>query len=83
MFAGAVTQVVHWSGPPAVVRVKTRADLIVAIPSELPRHEVLNLASLVLSGREYQQLRHEIEQAPGSGPGTSGTHAPSARGVRD
>jgi hypothetical protein len=40
--------------------------LIVAIPSELPRREVLDLASLVLSGPEYQQLRHEIEHTPGS-----------------
>lgn len=82
-FAGAVTRVVRWSGPPAVVRVKTRTGLIVAIPSELPRHEVLDLASLVLSGREYQQLRREIEHVPGSGPGTSATHAPSADGMRD
>jgi hypothetical protein len=67
-FAGAVTRVVRWSGPPAVVRVKTRADLIVAIPSALPRHEVLDLARLVLSGREYQQLRREIEHGPGTSP---------------
>ena len=74
--AGVATRVVRWSGPPAVVRVKTRADLIVAIPSKLPRREVLDLASLVLSGREYQELRHKIEPAPGSAPERTGNSAP-------
>jgi hypothetical protein len=61
-----VTRVVRWSGFPAVVRVKTDADVIVAIPRELPRHEVLDLASLVLTGREYQELRYRIPPATGA-----------------
>jgi len=63
-----VTRVVPWSGLPAVVRVKTRADVIVAIPRGVPRHEVLDLASLVLTRREYHELRHRIQQATGPGP---------------
>ena len=70
--AGVATRVVRWSGPPAVVRVKTRADLIVAIPSKLPRREVLDLASLVLSGREYRELPHKIEHAQASAPDRTG-----------
>jgi hypothetical protein len=66
---GAVTRVVRWAGLPAVVRVKTRADVIVAIPRGLPHHDVLDLASLVLTGHEYQEFRHRIEPAPGPGPG--------------
>jgi hypothetical protein len=61
-----------------VVRVKTRAELIVAIPRGVPRHEVLDLASLVLSGREYQQLCHQIRRAAQSQPDTSATRAPPA-----
>ena len=63
-----VTKVVRWSDLPAVVRVETRADVIVAIPRGLPRHEVLDLASLVLTHREYQELRHRIQPATGPGP---------------
>lgn len=60
------TRVVRWSGPQAVVRVKTRADVIVAIPRGLPSHEVLGLACLILNQREYSELR-EIVAPPDSG----------------
>jgi hypothetical protein len=57
----SVTRIVRWTGPPAVVRVKTPADVTVAIPSDLARAEVLNLASLVLSQSEYRELCRAIE----------------------
>jgi hypothetical protein len=52
-----------------VVRVETRADVIVAIPRGLPHDEVLDLASLVLTGREYQEFRRRIPRSAGPGPG--------------
>jgi hypothetical protein len=58
-----VTRVVRWSGPPAVVRVQTPADVVVAVPCGLPRRDVLGLARLVLSGREYAELRRKIKPA--------------------
>jgi len=45
--------------------VKTPADVTIAIPRQLPREEVLDLASLVLSHREYRELCHAIEGPPG------------------
>lgn len=58
----------HWHGLPAVVRVQTRSDVIVAIPDRLPGHHVLDLASLVLTAGEYEELRNAIESAPDAGP---------------
>ena len=55
-----VTQVVRWSGPPAVVRVKTAADVVVALPYELPLRQVLGLAKLVLNHHEYAELSRKI-----------------------
>jgi len=46
--------------------------VVVAIPRGLPRHDVLDLASLVLTGREYQELRHTIQPATGPGPARRG-----------
>ena len=60
-------RVVRWSGPPAVVRVQTPSDIIVAVPSRLPRQDVLGLARLVLSGREYAELRRKISPANNQG----------------
>jgi hypothetical protein len=57
----SLTRVVRWTGSPAVVRVKTRTDVTVAIPSHLARAEVLELASLVLSHGEYRELCRAIE----------------------
>ena len=54
-------QVVRWSGPTAVVRVKTPADVIVALPDKLPPHQALGLARLVLDGREYAELSRKIK----------------------
>ena len=56
-----VTRVVRWTGSSAVVRVKTRTDVTVAIPSHLARAEVLELASLVLSHGEYGELCRAID----------------------
>src|SRR5215469_6215492 len=60
------TRVGRWSGPPAVVRVQTPADVIIAVPSGLSRHDVLGLARLVLSGREYAELRRKMRPAGSS-----------------
>jgi len=49
---------------PAVVRVKGRGVCAVAIPDTLPAHEVLELASLVLSTPEYEEFRNAV--APGA-----------------
>jgi hypothetical protein len=45
----------------AVVLVKGRGVLSVAIPERLPPGEVLELASLVLSTSEYEEFRHAVE----------------------
>lgn len=66
-----VTRIHRWDGPPAVVRVQTRTDVIVAVPDSLPGHHVLDLASLVLTDPEYEQLRSAIEPAPDAAPGPS------------
>lgn len=63
-----VTRIHRWKGPPAVVRVKTRTDVIVAVPDKVPGHHVLDLASLVLTDREYQELRSVIESGPATPP---------------
>ena len=55
-----VTQVFRWTGPPAVVRVKTPADVIVALPRDLPARQALGLAKLVLNGREYAEFSRKI-----------------------
>ena len=60
-----VTQVVRWSGPAAaVVRVKTSAEVIVALPCELPPRQALGLAKLVLDHREYAELSRKIRPPP-------------------
>jgi hypothetical protein len=73
-------QIVTWEGADAVVRVETRTDVIVAIPNALPPHDVLDLAGLVLSGREYHELRRRLQQrhaARRAPPGHSSRgHAP-------
>jgi hypothetical protein len=63
-------RVVRWSGPPAVVRVQTPVDVIVAVPCELPRNDILGLARLVLSGREYAELRRKMRPAGRSESGS-------------
>ena len=45
----------------AVVLVKRRGRRIVAIPESLPPDEVAELASLVLSGGEYEEFRHAVD----------------------
>jgi hypothetical protein len=56
-------RIVRWSGLRAVVKVKSRGDVTVAIPRGVPSSEVLDLASLVLSGGEYQELCHVMGSA--------------------
>jgi len=61
--------VLRWSGPEAVVRVKTRTEVIVAIPTRMPPEEVLDLAGLVLSPGEHLELRRKIAPLPSAGTG--------------
>jgi hypothetical protein len=48
---------------PAVVLVKSGGVRALAIPEGLSSHEVLELASLVLSTSEYEELWHAVEPA--------------------
>ena len=50
---------------PAVVRLQRRTDVVVAIPSDMPKSRILELASLVLSEREYAELSDVIKPAAG------------------
>jgi hypothetical protein len=56
-------RIIRSSGLRAVVRVKGRGTVTVAIPESLPSHEVLELASLVLSTSEYEEVRDAVEPA--------------------
>lgn len=69
-----VTRVIRWFGAEAVVRVKTRTDVVVAIPTSMPGHEVLDLARLVLSAQEHQELRTKIDPAQPPEPGLRSAH---------
>lgn len=56
-------RIIRWSGLSAVVRVKGKGVSAVAIPESLPSREVLQMASLVLSPSEYQEVQHEVRPA--------------------
>ena len=62
-------RIIRSSGLPAVVLVKGRGVRAVAIPRSLPSHEVLELASLVLSTGEYEELRHAVQPGADQGVG--------------
>ena len=51
----------------AVVLVKSHGERALAIPEGLSSHEVLELASLVLSTSEYEELWHAVEPAADDG----------------
>jgi len=72
-------RVVRWSGPPAVVRVETPEDVVVAVPCGLPRHDILGLARLVLSGREYTELRRTIGSASSAEAGGASRRSATRR----
>jgi hypothetical protein len=61
-------RIIRSSGLPAVVLVRGHGVFSVAIPDSLPSHEVLELASLVLSTGEYEEFRRAVE--PAVDPGT-------------
>jgi hypothetical protein len=46
---------------PAVVLVRGRGVFTMAIPDSLPSHEVMELASLVLSTSEYEEFLRAVE----------------------
>ena len=58
-------RIIRSSDLPAVVLVKGRGVRALAIPESLPASEVLELASLVLSTSEYEELRRAV-QSPAS-----------------
>jgi hypothetical protein len=60
-------RIIRSSDLPAVVLVKGRGVRALAIPESLPASEVLELASLVLSTSEYEELRHAVQSPPPSG----------------
>jgi hypothetical protein len=49
---------------PVVIRVETPREVVVALPRTGHTKEVLTLASLVLSGAEFDELRENLRQAP-------------------
>jgi hypothetical protein len=53
-------RVVRVGTPPAVVRIRTRNDVVVAVPECLPPETVLDLARLVLSTTELNQLEDRL-----------------------
>jgi hypothetical protein len=59
-FGELAMRVVRVGTTPAVVRVRTRHDVVVAVPECLPPETVLNLARLVLSNTELTQLEHRL-----------------------
>jgi hypothetical protein len=58
-------RVVRVGTPPAVVRVRTRHDVVVAVPECLPPETVLTLARLVLSTTELKVLERRLGLHPG------------------
>ena len=54
-------QIIRSSDLPAVVLVKGRGRRLVAVPESLSPDEVAELASLVLSGSEYEEFRRAVE----------------------
>jgi hypothetical protein len=54
-------RVVRVGAPPVVVRVRTRGEVLVAVPECLPPDTVLALARLVLSTAELAQLQHRLQ----------------------
>jgi hypothetical protein len=53
-------QIIYAPDLPAVVLVRARGVFSVVIPDTLPSREVLELASLVLSPSEYEEVRRAV-----------------------
>lgn len=68
---------------PAVVLVKGPGICAVAIPNNLPSHEVLELASLVLSPTEYEEVRDAVRPAPPVPPHYQGGRPWSEDGIEE
>jgi hypothetical protein len=60
-------RIIRSPGLPAVVLVKGRGVCAVAIPEDLSSSEVLELASLVLSTSEYEEVRRTVGLGPDDG----------------
>jgi hypothetical protein len=60
-------RIIRSSDLPAVVLVKGRGVRTLAIPESLPSDEVLELASLMLSTSEYEELRRAVQPAADHG----------------
>jgi hypothetical protein len=52
---------------PVVIRVETPREVVVALPRTDQTEEVLTLASLVLSGAEFDELRERLAQPAATG----------------
>ena len=62
-------RIIRSSDLPAVVLVKGHGVRAVAVPESLTSRQVLELASLVLSTSEYEELQQAIEPAADYGAG--------------
>jgi len=62
-------RIIRSSDLPAVVLVKGRGVRSLAIPENLTSRQVLELASLVLSTSEYEELQQAVESAADCGVG--------------
>lgn len=80
-------RIIRSSDLPAVVLVKGRGVRALAIPENLPTSEVLELARLVLSASEYEELWHAVQSSarldpPRAGPLGHGGGSPGRRPAR-
>jgi hypothetical protein len=65
-------RIIRSSDLPAVVLVKGRGVRALAIPENLPTSEVLELARLVLSASEYEELWHAVQSSARLDPPRAG-----------
>ncbi len=46
-----------------VMRIRDHGDTVVAVPERLSDHDILNLASLVLSSAEFSELSDSLDES--------------------
>jgi len=69
-------RVVRVNTLPIVIRVQTPREVVVALPRAEPADEVLKLASLVLSGKEFEELRDAFRTGRPIGKGRAASPPP-------
>jgi hypothetical protein len=67
-------RIIRSSALRAVVLVKGRGIVTVAIPERLSSGEILELASLVLSTSEYEEFRHAFEPSDDRADAVAASH---------